>query len=108
MPRSIYLAKATPGDILDDVFVITNKQLSATAQGKPFIKAFISDRTMQAAARMWNATREIFNALPESGFVRVRGRVENYQGNLQIILEQLWPPKPDTFDIADLVPHTTK
>jgi 3'-5' exoribonuclease len=108
MPRALYLAKAAPGDILDDVFVITNKQLSATAQGKPFIKAFISDRTQQAAARMWNATREIFNALPESGFVRVRGRVENYQGNLQIILEQLWPPKPDTYDIADLVPHTAK
>jgi 3'-5' exoribonuclease len=106
--RRIYLCNCSPGDIVEDVFVITGKQLSATSNGKPFIKAFLSDKTAQVTARMWNATREIFAALPESGFVRVRGRVENYQNNLQFIMEQLWPPKEGTFDMADLIPHTTK
>ena len=57
---------------------------------------------------MWNATREIFNAMPESGFVRVRGRIENYQNNLQFIIEQIWPAKDGTFEIDDLMPHTDK
>jgi len=94
--------------VIEDVFVITGKQFSATQNGKHFIKAFLSDRTTQVTARMWNATREIFSAMPESGFLRVRGRVENYQNNLQFIIEQLWPAKPGTFDIGDLVPKTDK
>ena len=106
--RRLYLCNCGPGDVVEDVFVLTGKQLSATSNGKPFIKAFLSDKTSQVTARMWNATREIFNALPESGFVLVRGRVENYQNNLQFIMEQLWPPKEGTFDVADLIPHTTK
>ncbi|MGA2229514.1 MAG: HD domain-containing protein [Tepidisphaeraceae bacterium] len=106
--RRLYLKDAAPGDVVEDVFVITNKQLSATATGKHFVKAFLSDRTAQVTARMWNATRDLFNAMPESGLVRVRGRFENYQNNLQFIIEQVWPPKDGTFDIADLMPHTTR
>ena len=65
--RRQYLRDFQPGDVIEDVFVITNKQLSATTTGKHFIKAFLSDRTGQVTARMWSATRELFNAMPDSG-----------------------------------------
>jgi 3'-5' exoribonuclease len=106
--RRLYLNAAAPGDVVDDVFVVTNKQFSATSTGKYFIKAFVSDRTAQLTARMWNATRDLFNAMPEAGFVRVRGRIENYQNNLQFIIEQVGEPKPGSFEVADLIPHTEK
>jgi 3'-5' exoribonuclease len=106
--RRLYLKDCAPGDVVEDVYVISNKQFSATSTGKYFIKAFVSDRTHQVTARMWNATRDIFNALPDSGFLKVRGRIENYQNNLQFIIEQLWPAKDGSFSIEDLVPHTTK
>jgi 3'-5' exoribonuclease len=106
--RRIYLRDCTSGDVVEDVFVLANKQFSATNNGKHFIKALLSDRTMQVTARMWNATRELFAALPDGGFCRVRGKVENYQGNLQFIIDQTWPAKEGSFDIADLLPHTTK
>lgn len=106
--RRLYLRHAAAGDLLDDVFVITGKQFAATSNGKFFIKGFVSDRTAQVTARMWNATRDIFNAIPESGFLRIRGRVENYQNNLQVILEQLWPAEEGSYDVADLIPSTEK
>ncbi len=106
--RRLYLNNSAPGDIIDDVYVITGKQFSATSTGKYFIKAFVSDRTAQLTARMWNATRDIFNAIPESGFLKVRGRVENYQNNLQFIIEQMWPAREGTFEAAELIPTTTR
>src|SRR5437867_5009006 len=106
--RRLYLKDCAPGDIVDDVYVITGKQFSATSTGKFFIKAFIGDRSCQLTARMWNATRDIFSAIPEAGFAKLRGRVENYQGNLQFIIEQIWPAKDGTFDVSDLMPHTSK
>ena len=106
--RRFFLKQAQPGDFLDDVYVITNKQIASTANGKYYIKAFLGDKTSQVTARMWNATREAFAMLPESGFVRVRARVENYQNNLQVIIDQWDIPGDDEFDIADLLPTTQK
>ena len=106
--RRLFLSDAAAGDSLEDVFVISGKQLSATRDNKYYIKAFLSDRTCQMPIRMWNATKEIFAELPDAGFVRIRGWVENYQNNLQIRVEQAWPAKDGTFDHEDLLPHTTK
>jgi 3'-5' exoribonuclease len=106
--RRLYLKDCVSGDLLDDVYLITNKQFAAASNGKAYIKAFVGDRTATVTARMWNATRDIFTAMPDGGFVRLRGRVENYQNNLQVIIEQMWAAKDGSYDIADLIPHTTK
>src|SRR5690606_26662085 len=104
----LYLKDCAPGDIVEDVYVITGKQLSATSTGKFFIKAFVGDCTAQVTARMWNATRDIFNAIPDAGFLKIRGRIANYQNNLQLIIEQMWPAREGTYDPADLLPHTQR
>src|SRR2546421_7559365 len=105
--RRVFLRECVPGDLIEDVFVLQGKQFSAASNGKHFIKVLVSDRSCQVPARMWNATRSLFDAMPD-GFARVRGKVENYQGNLQVIIEQVWPAREGTFDVGDLLPHTTK
>jgi 3'-5' exoribonuclease len=106
--RRLYLKDCQSGDLLDDVYVINNKQFAAASNGTAYIKALVGDRTATVTARMWKATRDIFTAMPDGGFVKLRGRVENYQNNLQIIIEQMWAPKDGSYDIADLIPHTAK
>ena len=106
--RRLFLRDCAAGDVIEDAFVLTNKQLSNTVGGKFYIKAFVRDRSLQLSARMWNATKDIFNALPDGGIVKIRGRIENYQGNLQFVIDQLWPAKEGTYELGDLVPQTTK
>ena len=106
--RRVYLCDCAPGDFIEDVFVVSGKQFSAASNGTHFIKALVSDRTSQVNARMWKATRDLFNLMPEAGFIRLRGKLENYQNNIQLIIEQIWPPKDGTFEVADLLPHTEK
>jgi 3'-5' exoribonuclease len=106
--RQLFLRDCQAGDLIEDVYVITNKQIAAGSNGKQYIKAFVADRSATVTARMWNATRDMFGAMPDSGFLRIRARVENYQNNLQVIIEQMWPAKDGTFEICDLVPQTTK
>jgi len=106
--RRLFLKDCQAGDVVEDVFMMSGKQLGATNQGKPYIKAMVGDRSCTMNARMWNAGKEIFQQLPDSGFVKIRGRVENYQNNHQLIIEQTWSAKAGAFDIADLMPHTDK
>jgi 3'-5' exoribonuclease len=108
MPR-LFLCDCIPGDTIDDVFVMTGKQFSTTQGGKYFIKCFIADRTKQINARMWDATRDAFNCMPDpAGFIHIRGHIENYQNNLQLIIQQCRAPKEGTFDASELIPHTEK
>jgi len=107
MPRKS-LSDCVPGDMIEDVYVVSGKQLSPSSNGKHFIKAFVSDRSAQVTARMWNATPEIFRSMPDSGFLRLRAKIENYQNNLQCIIEQFFPAKQGTFDISELLPQTKK
>lgn len=105
----VFLNAANPGDYLEEVFVVSNKQLSTTQTGKPFIKCFVGDRTRQVPARMWNATQAIFNAMPEGGFLRLAGKVESYQDNLQFIVDRFWiVDDPAEIVLEHLMPHTTK
>jgi 3'-5' exoribonuclease len=106
--RRFLLRTAAAGDAVDDVYVITGKQIALTASGKHYIKCFIGDKSAQCTARMWNATKELFAQLPDSGFLHIRGRVENYQNNNQIIIEQWSTPKENSYLLEDLLPHTTK
>jgi 3'-5' exoribonuclease len=106
--RRFYLSYASAGDVIDDVYVLSSKQLSTTNTGKHFIKGFVSDRTAQVTARMWNASKRDFDRLPQNGFVRIRGRIENYQQNLQLIIDSYDDPAEGSYDVADLLPHTDK
>ena len=106
--RRLFLTDCAAGDVIEDVYVVSNKQLAQAANGTHYIKAFVSDRTSQISARMWKATREIFNVLPDNGFARIRARIENYQSNLQCIIESVGIAAEGTFDVADLLPVTTR
>lgn len=104
----LFLHECMPGDFVEDVFCVSGKQFSAASNGSHFIKVQVSDRTDQIHARMWKATRDIFNSVPESGFVGIRGKIENYQSNLQLIIEEFFAARDGSFDIGDLLPHTDK
>jgi len=90
--------------IEDEVFLIRAKDLRTTTQGSLYIHAVLVDRSGQMVARAWQATEEMFHMMPEGGFLRFKGRVENYKGNLQFIVDGISPAEAGTFDIGDFLP----
>ncbi|MCX5661893.1 MAG: HD domain-containing protein [Planctomycetota bacterium] len=104
MPQRIFIRDFLPNQVLEAVFAIQNCQLGQTKNGKPFIKCLLADRTGRAPARMWNTTEEIFNSLPTDGFVWIQGQTQPYQGEMQIIIQQIRPHRPVANELADLLP----
>ncbi len=108
MPR-IAIAQLADGDSLDQAFVLVSKQMGQTSNNKLFIKAECGDATGQIHCRVWNATREMYDRLPASGFIHVRGRVEMYQGHLQLVAETVLPVEDRSkLDLSELIKHTRK
>lgn len=89
---------------IDGVFAIQNCQLGQTKAGKPFIKCLIGDRTGKVPGRMWNASEELFSTLPTDGFVWAEGNTQPYQGQMQIIIQQIRAVTPKPNELEDLLP----
>ena len=96
------------GQVIDQVFVISQPQLRTTSRGDHYIAAYLSDRTGKLNGRMWQASPELYEHLPQEGYIQVRGRTEMYQGSLQLIIEALRPVRESEIDPADFLPRTDK
>ncbi len=107
MPR-LFLNQTDQGESLNEVFVVANKQIAASNTGKMYIKVMVGDKTAQIPGRMWNAAKTTFERLPDGGFARLKGHIEIYQGNPQFIIEAIEDAVEGTYDVSELLPHTTK
>lgn len=94
--------------IEDAVFLIAQKDLRTTTNGGLYIHAVLEDQSGQMLARMWNASQQIYDSMPPSGPMHVRGRVESYKGKPQFIIDGLRNVEPGEVDIADFLPTTTQ
>jgi 3'-5' exoribonuclease len=108
MPQRTFIRDMQPNQLIQGVFAIQNCQLGQTKNGKPYIKCLIADRTARTPGRMWNASDELFATLPTDGFVYLEGQTQPYQGEMQIIMQQVRAVRPTEEDLLNLLPCTSR
>jgi 3'-5' exoribonuclease len=95
------------GERIDDAIVlIAQKDLRTGQNGGLYIHAVFADASGQLVARMWNASQEIYESIPESGLLHVKGRVESYKGKLQFIIDGVRGVDPGEAALSDFLPRT--
>lgn len=92
--------------LVEGVFTINNCQLGKTKNGKPFLKCLVGDRSCKTPGRMWSITEDQFKTLPTDGFAWIEGQSQPYQGQLQIIIQQIRAVEPTEADLMELLPTT--
>lgn len=103
------IAELQAGQHLDDeIYLVIQKDLRTTSNGSLYIHAVLADQSGQLLARMWDASREIYDSMPESGLIRVTGRVETYKGKPQFIIDGLRTVAEGEFDPAQFLPASTR
>jgi 3'-5' exoribonuclease len=108
MSKHTFIADFENSQYLDGVYCIYNAQLGQTKAGKPYLKALIRDKSGQIAARMWNITEQQFKALPTNGFVWLEGQTQPYQGERQLIVQDIKAVEVAPEDLPNLLPATDK
>lgn len=101
-----YIQELTDGENLDEVYLVTEKQLRANRNGNLYIQLELRDRTGAISGRLWNAGEHLFRSFEEGDFLRIRGKVQLFQGALQVILNTLERAETDQVDLTDFLPHT--
>ena len=79
--RRRYVNQLMAGETIDQVFLVRDKDLRTTKAGGLYLQCTLCDKGGTIAARMWQISESIYNAVPVDGFLHVKGRTEEYRGN---------------------------
>src|ERR671924_249062 len=101
-----FVRQLADGEGVEEVYLVAEKQLRANRNGNLYIQLDLRDRTGSINARLWNAGEHLFRSFEEGDFLLVKGKVQLFQGALQIILSHLERVTADKVDLADFLPHT--
>lgn len=105
MPRRT-VDQLRDGDPLDDVYLVADKQVRVNRNGAPYIQVELRDRTGGISARLWNAGEHVARGFDPGDFVHAAGKVQLFQGALQVILTSLEREEAGKVDLTDFLPQT--
>src|SRR5579883_1256570 len=101
-----FVQQLADGDAIEDVFLVGDKQLRANRNGNLYLQLDLRDRTGSISARLWNAGEHLFRSFDAGDFLLVKGKVQLFQGALQMILSHVDRTDAEKVTLADFLPHT--
>src|SRR4029077_11624466 len=104
--KAAYVSDLTPDTTVTSFFLVSEKELRSTREGKPFLRLELSDRSGTIEARLWDNVEGLAALFDRDDIIKVQARVENYKNRLQLALEKLRRADPAEVDVADYFPHT--
>ncbi len=101
-----FVAHLSDGDSIEETYLVTEKQLRANRNGNLYLQMELRDRTGMIGARMWNVGEPLFRTFDNGDFLAIKGKVQLFQGALQVILSQVERIGPEKVELVDFLPHS--
>jgi len=88
---------------IDQVFLVSEKQLRTNRNGNLYLQVRLSDRTGSLTGMLWNANDATYKSFNNGDFLRSQGAVQVHNGALQMILNRIERVDPNSVDEADFI-----
>src|SRR5262245_38598866 len=102
MPRR-FINTLSDGETIEEIFLLADKQLRANRNAALYLLVELRDKTGAISARMWNVTEAATAHFNAGDYVHVKGKVQLYQGALQMIVSHIQPVPAERLDPADFL-----
>ena len=103
-----YVNQLANGESVDELFLVADKQLRANRQGNLYLHLELRDKTGAVGARLWNATEALARTFEPGDYLHARGKVQVYQGALQLILSHIDVADPTRADPEEFLPQASQ
>jgi 3'-5' exoribonuclease len=94
------------GENVDEVFLVADKQLRANRNGNLYLQLELRDRSGAMGARLWNTSDGLARTFDAGDFLHVKGKVQLFQGALQMILSSIERVASEKVELTEFLPHT--
>jgi 3'-5' exoribonuclease len=88
-------------------FLVVSKQVRLKKNGEPYLALTLSDKTGSIEAKLWDNVLAVAELFRQDDFVKVRGRINSFNGRYEIILQQLRRAEESEIDLSEFVPKTS-
>jgi 3'-5' exoribonuclease len=105
--KKLFVKDLEPDPSITGFFLVHEKEVRSTANGKPYLRMELGDRTGTVEARMWDQFEAPAKDVSRDDFVKVQARVELYRNRPQLTLQQFRVAKPEEIDLGDFLPRTS-
>ena len=93
-----------PHTYVDGVYSLVNPQVGTAKNGKHFLKGLIRDASGEIAVRQWTFDEAQLGEIARTGFVWIGGQAQEYNGQVQVILDNIRAVEVGVEDLARLLP----
>lgn len=104
--KSSYAADLVPDSSITSFFLVCEKELRCTREGKQFLRLELGDRSGTIEARVWDNAQQLVDTFDRDDIVKIQGRVESYRSKNQLMVDKVRRAAAEEVDLADYFPHT--
>jgi 3'-5' exoribonuclease len=97
------IASLKEGDWVEEVYLVTGKQVSTAKNGVTYLSLKLSDKTGEIDGKLWDNADEVAGRFEREDFVRVKGMAANYQGAMQIKMKTLDRVDDSKVDLSNFI-----
>ncbi len=101
-------ASLPAGALLIAAYSVVSVQRLRTRQDKPYVKLQLADAHGSVEGRIWEDAERVDAWLDAGGYVGVRGRIEIFNRERQLKIEEIVPLRIDTADVDRFLPHAPR
>ena len=102
------IAELPDGERVTACYFVESVQLGRTRHEKPYLRLRLVDRTGSVEARVWDHAERVAASLSVPGYAGIRGRVEIFNGQRQLKVEELTALDVPPEDLDLFVPRSPR
>jgi 3'-5' exoribonuclease len=106
--KSTFIKDIRAGDLVDDIFVLSEKTMAQKRDGNNFLNITVSDKTGNIKGVIWDRVDDISAGIASGDFVQVQGTVSEYKGILQLVVKKMASIPADSVNPSDFLPATRR
>lgn len=106
--KKLFIKDIRAGDLVDDIFVLSEKTMAQKRNGNNFLNITVSDKTGNIKGVIWDRVDDISAGIASGDFVQVQGTVSEYKGILQLVVKKMASIPADSVNPSDFLPATRR
>ncbi len=101
--KSTFVKDLGKGDDLNDLFYVKYIAVMEARDGRQYLNMVLADSSGDVEARKWSGASFIADKVSRGDYVRASGKVNLYQGRLQVILNEVHRLEADSVNLDDFI-----
>ncbi len=104
--KTIYINEIKENCKIEDIFLVQDKNVAATKNGKPYIALNLSDKTGSVKARVWDNAEKLSQQFNAGDIVTVKSYSVSYQGDIQLNINNIIKISDEDTDLTFFLPSS--